>query len=179
MLGGCWALVSSEKKRKLLKILDHFALGPIQHTHHWFWLFLTWAVDVIPSQTLNICLSTNWAAIESSGFWIRALASSSSFSSAIAGHPTFSTDPILEWSESLSWGRRRRGFPRRCGVTTAIVNSTTRRSWCSIRKRSTSSATSAIRSSQPPAAWPSMSSRSTRNPSPSITLFSSLLFFLV
>jgi len=34
MLGGCWALVSSEKKRKLLKILDHFALGPIQHTHH-------------------------------------------------------------------------------------------------------------------------------------------------
>lgn len=73
------------------------------------------------------------------------------------------------WSpitEERGWGRRKRGL-RKCGATTATGNSTTRRSWCSIRRRSTSSAMSATRSSPPLGEWSSTSSRSTRRPLPS------------
>lgn len=74
----------------------------------------------------------------------------------------------------FEWGRRRReGRWIRCGATTATGSLKTRRYWCSIRRPSTSSAMFATRSSPPPAAWPSMSFRSTRNklPSPSLPSF--------
>ena len=78
--------------------------------------------------------------------------------------------------ERREWGRRRRE-QRRCFATTARGSSRTRRFLFSTRRPSTSSAMSATRSSPPPLAWPSTSSRSTRRPSPSTFALLPILSF--
>ena len=85
-------------------------------------------------------------------------------------------ETLGERGEMREWRIRRRE-QLRCFATTTRGSSRMRRSLFSTRRPSTSSAMSAIRSSPPPLAWPSTSSRSTRRPSPS-TFACHLQFFL-
>ena len=67
---------------------------------------------------------------------------------------------------------------RRCSATTARGSLRTRRFLFSTRRPSTSSAMSATRSSPPPLAWPSTSSKSTRKLSPRTFACHLQFFFL-
>lgn len=103
-------------------------------------------------------------------------------------HTNISTEGVLIWWATASlcacvcvwslvrWGRRRKEFHQTFGVIIATENSTMRRSWFSTRRRSISSAMSAIKSFQPPVVWPSMSCRFIKKLSPSKALLSNSSF---